>query len=155
MIFIYPGNWEVVYYKENMLKLMGGLNAPKICTNMYHDLGDGKKGELIFPPYYTWNTAGIKIGFVSYTDPLVPIRQSPAYSKGIIYTFPEENLAHYVKVLKRAGTMRLYYIAFASWIVAANSTWQINRSAKELIIFLAAIRMNVFANLFNVNTAKW
>lgn len=95
-----PGNWEVVYYKENMLKLMGGLNAPKICSNMYHDLGDGKKGEHIFPPYYTWNVAGIKIGFVSYTDPLVPLRQSPAYSKGIIYTFPEENLAYYVNVLK-------------------------------------------------------
>ena len=95
-----PGNWEVVYYKENMQKLLGGLNAPKICSNMYHDLGDKKKGELIFPPYYTWNIAGIKIGFVSYTDPLVPIRQSPAYSKGIIYTFPEENLAYYVKVLK-------------------------------------------------------
>ena len=95
-----PGNWEVVYYKENMQKLLGGLNAPKICSNMYHDLGEGKKGEHIFPPYYTWNAAGIKIGFVSYTDPLVPLRQSPAYSKGIIYTFPEENLAYYVKVLK-------------------------------------------------------
>ena len=95
-----PGNWEVVYYKENMQKLLGGLNAPKICSNMYHDVGDGKKGELIFSPYYTWNVAGIKIGFVSYTDPLVPIRQSPAYSKGIIYTFPEDNLAYYVKVLK-------------------------------------------------------
>lgn len=95
-----PCNWEVVYYKENMQKLLGGLNAPKICSNMYHDLGDGKKGELIFPPYYTWNVASIKIGFVSYTDPLVPVRQSPAYSKGIIYSFPEENLAYYVKVLK-------------------------------------------------------
>ena len=33
-----PGNWEVVYYKENMLKLMGGLNAPKfaqICTTTW------------------------------------------------------------------------------------------------------------------------
>ncbi len=95
-----PGNWEVVYYKENMQKLLGGLNAPKICSNMYHDLGDGKKGEHIFPPYYTWNTAGIKIGFVSYTDPFVPVRQSPAYSKGIVYSLPEENLAYYVKVLK-------------------------------------------------------
>lgn len=95
-----PGNWEVVYNKENMLKLMGGLKAPKICTNMYHDLGDGKKGELIFPPYYTWSAAGIKIGFIGYTDPLVPIRQSPDYSKGIIYTHPEENLAHFVNVLR-------------------------------------------------------
>ena len=95
-----PGNWEVAYYKENMQKLLGGLNAPKICSNMFHDLGDGKKGEHIFPPYYTWNVAGIKIGFISYTDPMVPLRQSPAYSKGIIYTFPEENLAYYVKILK-------------------------------------------------------
>ncbi len=38
-----PGNWEVIYYKQNMQKLMGALNAPKICANMYHDLGDSKK----------------------------------------------------------------------------------------------------------------
>ena len=95
-----PGNWEVVYYKEAMQKLLGGLNAPKICANMYHDAGDGKKGELIFPPYHTWSAGGIKIGFVGYTDPLVPVRQSPAYSKGIIYTKPEENLQQYVSVLK-------------------------------------------------------
>jgi 2',3'-cyclic-nucleotide 2'-phosphodiesterase (5'-nucleotidase family) len=95
-----PGNWEVIYYKENMQKLLGGLNAPKICANMFHDLGDGKKGELIFPAYHIWFKDGIKVGFIGYTDPLVPLRQSPNYSKGILYTAPEENLAHYVRVLK-------------------------------------------------------
>ena len=95
-----PGNWEVIYYKKAMQTLLGSLNAPKVCANMYHDLGDGKKGELIFPPYYIWNIKGIKIGFIGYTDPLVPLRQSPNYSKGIIYTKPEENLAHYVDVLR-------------------------------------------------------
>ncbi|MCS6969311.1 MAG: 5'-nucleotidase C-terminal domain-containing protein [Cytophagales bacterium] len=95
-----PGNWEVIYYKENMQQLMGSLHAPKVCTNMYHDLGDGKRGELIFQPYYIWYVNGIKIGFVGYTDPLVPLRQSPNYSKGIIYTHPEENLAYYVDVLR-------------------------------------------------------
>jgi 2',3'-cyclic-nucleotide 2'-phosphodiesterase (5'-nucleotidase family) len=95
-----PGNWEVIYGKKNMQNLMGSLHAPKVCTNMYHDLGEGKKGELIFQPYQIWNVAGAKIGFLGYTDPLVPIRQSPNYSKGIIYTKPEENLAHYVDVLK-------------------------------------------------------
>lgn len=95
-----PGNWEVIYYKKAMQTLLGSLNAPKVCANMYHDLGDGKKGELIFPPYHIWNVKGVKIGFVGYTDPLVPIRQSPNYSKGIIYTKPEENLAHYVDVLR-------------------------------------------------------
>jgi 2',3'-cyclic-nucleotide 2'-phosphodiesterase (5'-nucleotidase family) len=95
-----PGNWEVIYYKKAMQTLLGSLNGPKVCANMYHDLGEGKKGELIFPPYYIWNVKGVKIGFIGYTDPLVPIRQSPNYSKGIIYTKPEENIAHYVDVLK-------------------------------------------------------
>lgn len=95
-----PGNWEVVYYKKNMQKLMGGLLAPKVCANMYHDLGNGKKGELIFQPYQIVHRLGVKIGFLGYTDPLVPLRQSPLYSKGIIYTKPEENLKEYVEVLK-------------------------------------------------------
>jgi len=95
-----PGNWEVVYGKKSMQHLLGSLNAPKICANMYHDLGEGKRGELIFPPYHIWQVAGVKIGFLGYTDHLVPLRQSPIYSKGIIYTKPEENLAHYVDVLK-------------------------------------------------------
>lgn len=95
-----PGNWEVIYGKKQMQNLLGGLHAPKVCANMYHDLGDGKRGDHIFPPYYIWNVNGIKIGFLGYTDHLVPIRQSPNYSKGIIYTKPEENLAQYVEVLR-------------------------------------------------------
>ena len=95
-----PGNWEVIYGKAKMQTLLGALDAPKVCANMYHDLGGGKKGELIFPPYYTWSKQGVKIGFLGYTDHLVPLRQSPNYSKGITYTKPEENLAYYVKVLK-------------------------------------------------------
>jgi len=95
-----PGNWEVVYYKKAMQTLLGGLDAPKVCANMFHDAGGGQKGALIFPPYYTWSRLGVKIGFLGYTDPLVPLRQSPNYSKGIIYGKPEENLTYYVKVLK-------------------------------------------------------
>ncbi len=95
-----PGNWEVVYYKKAMQTLLGGLDAPKVCANMFHDAGDGKKGELVFPPYYTWSRLGVKIGFLGYTDPLVPIRQSPNYSKGIVYGKPEENLTYYINLLK-------------------------------------------------------
>jgi sulfur-oxidizing protein SoxB len=95
-----PGNWEVVYYKQNMQHLMGSLLAPKVCTNMYHDLGDGKRGGFIFQPYQIINRLGIKIGFLGYTDPLVPLRQSPYYSKGIIYAKPEENLKEYVALLR-------------------------------------------------------
>lgn len=95
-----PGNWEVVYNKAPMQKLMGALQAGKVCANMYHDLGDGKRGELIFPPYHIWHVNGVKIGFIGYNDHLVPKRQSPGYSEGIIFTKPEDNLAHYVDVLR-------------------------------------------------------
>ena len=95
-----PGNWEVIYGKAEMQDLLGSLYGPKVCANMYHDLGDGKKGELIFPPYYIWNIDGVKVGFLGYNDPMVPLRQSPNYSKGILFTKPEENLKHYVEVLK-------------------------------------------------------
>ncbi len=95
-----PGNWEVIYGKKEMQRLLGGLHAPKVCANMYHDLGEGKKGDHIFPPYYVWTVNGVKIGFLGYTDHLVPLRQSPNYSKGIIYTKPEENVAQYVDVLR-------------------------------------------------------
>jgi 2',3'-cyclic-nucleotide 2'-phosphodiesterase (5'-nucleotidase family) len=95
-----PGNWEVIYSKKNMQTLLGALKAPKVCANMYHDLGNGVKGELVFQPYHIWNVQGVKIGFIGYTDPLVPIRQSPVYSIGITYTKPEENIAHYIDVLK-------------------------------------------------------
>ncbi len=119
-----PGNWEVIYYKKAMQTLLGSLNAPKICANMYHDLGNGKKGELIFQPYYIWNVGGVKIGFLGYTDPLVPIRQSPNYSKGIIYTKPEENLAHYVDVLRNqeqcAYVLLLSHLGLSQQIHLAN-----------------------------------
>jgi sulfur-oxidizing protein SoxB len=95
-----PGNWEVVYNKKPMQQLMGSLFGNKVCANMYHDLGNGKRGELIFPPYYIWQVNGVKFGFIGYNDHLVPKRQSPGYSEGIIFTKPEENLAHYVDVLK-------------------------------------------------------
>ena len=119
-----PGNWEVVYYKKAMQTLLGSLNAPKVCANMYHDAGDGKKGELIFPPYYIWNIKGIKIGFVGYTDPLVPVRQSPNYSKGIIYTKAEENLSFYVDVLRNqeqcAFVILLSHLGLSQQISLAN-----------------------------------
>ena len=119
-----PGNWEVVYYKKAMQTLMGALNAPKVCANMYHDLGDGKKGELIFNPYYIWQVEGVKIGFLGYTDPLVPLRQSPNYSKGIIYSKPEENIKHYIDVLKNdeqcAYIIILSHLGLSQQIALAN-----------------------------------
>jgi 2',3'-cyclic-nucleotide 2'-phosphodiesterase (5'-nucleotidase family) len=95
-----PGNWEVVYGKEMLMKDMFSYNGVKVCANMFHDTTDELKGDLIFPPYFIKYIGGIKIGFIGYNDPLTPKRQSPAYSEGIRFTQPELNVAKYVKILK-------------------------------------------------------
>jgi 2',3'-cyclic-nucleotide 2'-phosphodiesterase (5'-nucleotidase family) len=95
---VLPGNWEVVYGKQMMIHDMNSYNAAKICANMFHN--DDLDHDSIFPPYQVFNLGGTRIGFVGYNDPLTPIRQSPAYSKGIKFTKPEVNLAKYVKLLR-------------------------------------------------------
>ncbi|MBL7845745.1 MAG: 5'-nucleotidase C-terminal domain-containing protein [Cyclobacteriaceae bacterium] len=95
-----PGNWEVVYGKEMMMKDMFAYTCPKVCANMFHATKDDFNGDLIFPPYYVKHIGGIKIGFIGFNDPLTPKRQSPAYSEGIQFTHPQENVAKYVKILK-------------------------------------------------------
>ncbi len=120
-----PGNWEVIYYKKAMQHLLGGLQAPKVCTNMHHDKGEGQKGELIFQPYQTIHRLGVKIGFLGYTDPLVPIRQSPLYSKGIVYAKPEESIKYWVEVLKNQEqcdiVIVLAHLGLSQQIALANS----------------------------------
>jgi S-sulfosulfanyl-L-cysteine sulfohydrolase len=96
---VLPGNWEVVYGKDNLMKDMGAYSAQKICANMFHDDAE-KKGEMMFPPYWVTHFGDLKIGFIGYNDPLTPRRQSPAYSAGIKFTFPELNVAKYVKYLR-------------------------------------------------------
>jgi 2',3'-cyclic-nucleotide 2'-phosphodiesterase (5'-nucleotidase family) len=107
---IIPGNWEVVYKKEKMLYDMGHVNAAKICANMWHKTDDNNNGELIFQPYWIRYINGIKIGFIGYTDPLIPKRQAPAYSKGIRFAHPEGNVARYVKFLKEEEGCSLVFI---------------------------------------------
>ena len=90
-----PGNWEVVYGKHRLISNLNACHASKVCTNMRHDTG-----ELIFPPYQICRVGGIKIGFVGYTDPMTSVRQSPAYSYGIKFIEPENNLEEFINLLK-------------------------------------------------------
>ena len=97
---VLPGNWEVAYGKEMMMRDLGAYNAQKICANMFHQTENAFNGDLIFKPYWTKLVAGIKVGFIGYTDPAVPKRQPPAFSKGIRYTKPLADVAKYVTILK-------------------------------------------------------
>jgi 2',3'-cyclic-nucleotide 2'-phosphodiesterase (5'-nucleotidase family) len=70
---------------------------------------------------------------LGYTDPLVPIRQSPNYSKGI-YTPPEDNLAHYIDVLRNqeqcSYIIIIAHLGLSQQIALANKP-----ECEELIIY--------------------
>lgn len=108
-----------------MQTLLGSLNAPKVCANMYHDLGGRKRGEL-FHPYYIWHVAGIKIGFLGYTDPLVPCAPIAQLQQRNCNTKPEENIQHYVNVLKEdeqcAFVIILSHLGLSQQIALATSS---------------------------------
>src|SRR6266850_4871202 len=65
-----PGNWEVVFGKEMMMRDMFAYTCPKVCANMFHQTNDELNGDLIFPPYHVKSIGGLKIGFIGYNDPL-------------------------------------------------------------------------------------
>lgn len=106
-----PGNWEVVYKKKKMLYDMGHANAAKICANMYHSTKDETNGELVYPPYWIKYISGTKIGFIGYTDHLIPKRQSPAYSEGLKFEHAEKNLAKYVTLLREVEGCSVVIVA--------------------------------------------
>jgi 2',3'-cyclic-nucleotide 2'-phosphodiesterase (5'-nucleotidase family) len=107
---ILPGNWEVVYKKKKMLYDMGHSNAAKICANMWHKTNDADNGTLIYPPYWIKYIAGAKVGFIGFTDHLVPKRQSPAYSEGIGFTHATDNVAKYITYLKEVEGCGIIFI---------------------------------------------
>ena len=107
---VIPGNWEVVYKKQMMIDDLEGYNAVKICANMFNDDDDSHTGNLIFQPYWTKTIAGIKMGFIGYTDPNVPKRQPPAFSKGIRFTKPIDDVGKYITLLKESEQCAMIFL---------------------------------------------
>jgi 2',3'-cyclic-nucleotide 2'-phosphodiesterase (5'-nucleotidase family) len=105
---VLPGNWEVVYGKEMLIKDMSLYTAAKVCANMFH--ADAGGASLMFPPYQIFDVGGTRVGFVGYNDPLTPIRQSPAYSRGIRFTRPDVDLARYVKALRQQNGCQVVFV---------------------------------------------
>lgn len=91
-----PGNWEVVYGKQIMLEVMNSYKTNVIVANMF----DEETSSALFPPYWITEKKGVKIGFIAYNDPEVPIRQNPGYSEGMKFTPVEENLKQLIAQLK-------------------------------------------------------
>ncbi len=91
-----PGNWEVVYGKESMMEVLNGFNSNIIAANIYHQGSE----QHVFKPYHVEEVNGIRIGFLGYNDPDVPVRQNPTFSVGLDFRPVEDNLQEMIKTLK-------------------------------------------------------
>lgn len=80
--FIIPGNWEVVYGKDQMINLETSFGAEVIAENMYHS----ESLKPIFAPTWVKEIDGVRLGFMGFNDPDVPIRQNPQMSEGVSFT---------------------------------------------------------------------
>lgn len=92
-----PGNWEVVYGKKVMMDVLQGFETPIIVQNMFHQ--EDKK-EL-FPPYWTKEIEGVKLGFIGINDPDVPVRQNPIFSEGIDFSRLDEGVEELIQKVKK------------------------------------------------------
>ncbi len=76
-----PGNWEVVYGAEALKQRAREYQHPTIAAN----IRETATGDLLFPPYLVKEVGGVRIGVIGFTDPDVPDRQPPTYSKGLSF----------------------------------------------------------------------
>ena len=83
-----PGNWSVVYGKNVLTHRCCQFLFPFVAANVKH--GDG--GQMVFPPAVMIERGGVRVGIIGYTDPDIPERQPPSYSKGLRFQDAAETL---------------------------------------------------------------
>ena len=92
-----PGNWEVVYGKKVMMDVLQGFETPVIVQNMFHQ----EDNKQLFPPYWTKEIEGVKLGFIGINDPDVPVRQNPIFSEGIDFSGLDEGVEKLIQKVKK------------------------------------------------------
>lgn len=116
-----PGNWEVIYGKQVMMDIMTKYNTSVIVSNMYHEADK----SALFPPYWITEKQGLKIGFIAYNDPEIPIRQNPMFSEGILFSEVESNLKSLITQLREGEKVDLLFmvahIGISKQLMLANN----------------------------------
>lgn len=79
---IVPGNWAVVYGKDQMIRLENNLGTTPIVENIYH----ADTFEPIYEQTMIREIEGVRLGFLGLDDPDVPRRQNPAMSDGLVFS---------------------------------------------------------------------
>ncbi|MFZ9943074.1 MAG: bifunctional metallophosphatase/5'-nucleotidase, partial [Bacteroidia bacterium] len=94
-------------------------------ANMFHQSDTMPGCELVYPPYWIKYINGVKIGFIGYTDHLIPKRQSPAYSAGLTFEHADKSVQKYVTMLREnegcAAVILATHMGLAQQVGLANN----------------------------------
>lgn len=116
-----PGNWEVIYGKKVMMDIMRKYKTSVIVSNMFHEADK----SALFPPYWITEKQGLKIGFIAYNDPEIPIRQNPMFSEGILFSEVDANLKSLIRHLREEKQVDLLFmvahIGISKQLMLANN----------------------------------
>ncbi|MFW5967763.1 MAG: bifunctional metallophosphatase/5'-nucleotidase, partial [Persicimonas sp.] len=77
-----PGNWSVAYGADVMKERFEQFDHEIFAANVHEEGSD----DPLYDPYIIREIGGAKIAVIGYTDPDVPERQPPDYSKGLAYS---------------------------------------------------------------------
>ena len=103
---IVPGNWAVVYGKDQMIRLENNLGTTPIVENIYH----ADTFEPIYEQTMIREIEGVKLGFLGLDDPDVPRRQNPAMSDGLVFSEVDGRLKNKIDEFVAANDIDVMFL---------------------------------------------
>ena len=103
---IVPGNWAVVYGKEQMIKLENSLGTTPIVENIYH----ADTYEPIYEQTTIRDIDGVRLGFLGLDDPDVPRRQNPSMSEGLVFSEVDGRLKNKIDEFVAANDIDVMFL---------------------------------------------
>lgn len=103
---IVPGNWAVVYGKDQMIRLENNLGTTPIVENIYH----ADTFEPIYEQTMIREIEGVRLGFLGLDDPDVPRRQNPAMSDGLVFSEVDGRLKNKIDEFVAANDIDVMFL---------------------------------------------
>ncbi|MBR0552591.1 bifunctional metallophosphatase/5'-nucleotidase [Stakelama marina] len=136
---IIPGNWAVVYGKDQMIKLERSFGTTPVAENIYH----ADNFKPVYQPTLIKEINGVRLGFMGLDDPDVPQRQNPAMSKGLVFSGVDARLKNKIDAFVKDNDIDVMFlvthlgvfkqIAIADSPVAENVDYVLGNDTHERI----------------------
>ncbi|WP_245327717.1 bifunctional metallophosphatase/5'-nucleotidase [Hymenobacter fodinae] len=89
-------HWDFAYGPNRLRQLVKQLNYPLLAANVY----EKASGELVYPPYQVYETAGLRVGVIGLACPIVDKTMPAHFGEGLRFTDGTAELPRYVAELR-------------------------------------------------------